>query len=260
MKHHLSHVSSVQPKAQTAHSKLWRVASAALALSLCASASAQLAPSAGKPPATTGTPPASAAVAAPPPAVCLAPLSASNMQGVANFVWAGCPQLLNWPHDAAPRMSGPAPSGKASVHGYVLNYYAPSVYTWLKAGRPAGGIPDGALILKQMYADNNGVRGDVNGWALIIKQKSASYDGWLWGYVDPTKPKGGDGLTGDAFGNLYIAANGIHIVDPEGKPLGIIEVPERPANCTFGPTGSHTLYITARTSLYTVKLNVDGRR
>lgn len=199
MKHHLSHVSSVQPKAQTTHGKLWRAASAALALSVSASASAQLAPSAGQPPATAGTPPASAAVAAPPPAVCLAPLSASNMQGVANFVWAGCPQLLNWPHDAAPRMSGPAPSGKASVHGYVLNYYAPSVYTWLKAGRPAGGIPDGALILKQMYADNNGARGDVNGWALIIKQKSASYDGWLWGYVDPTKPKGGDGLFGGQF-------------------------------------------------------------
>jgi gluconolactonase len=72
--------------------------------------------------------------------------------------------------------------------------------------------------------------------------------------------KGGDGLTSDAFGNLYITANGIHIVDPEGKHLGTIEVPERPANCTFGPTGSNTLSITARTSLYAVKLNVDGRR
>jgi gluconolactonase len=77
---------------------------------------------------------------------------------------------------------------------------------------------------------------------------------------DPTETKGGDGLTSDAFGNLYIAAKGIHIFDKEGKPLGVIDVPERPTNCTFGPTGSQTLYITARTSLYTVKLNVDGLR
>ena len=40
----------------------------------------------------------------------------------------------------------------------------------------------------------------------------------------------------------------------------MIDFPERPANCVFGPTGSHTLYITARTSLYAVKLNVDGPR
>lgn len=133
------------------------------------------------------------------PTACTQPLSASNMQGVANFVWAGCPQLLNWPHDVAPRMTGPMPSGTASVHGYVLNFYAPSVYAWLKAGRPNGGIPDGALILKQMYNDDNGNVGAINGWALIVKQKSASYDGWFWGYVDPTKANGGDGAFGGKF-------------------------------------------------------------
>ena len=85
------------------------------------------------------------------PAVCLQPLSATNLQGVANFIWSACPQLLNWPHDSTPRMTGPSPSGKGSVHGFVLNYYAPSVYAWLKAGRPDGGIPSGALIIKQMY-------------------------------------------------------------------------------------------------------------
>ncbi len=138
------------------------------------------------------------------PTACMQPLSASNMQGVANFVWAGCPQLLNWPHDAAPRMSGPLPSATGSVHGYVFNYYAPSVYAWLKAGRPDGVIPDGAVILKQMYTDNNGVIGAVSGWALMVKQKSASFDGWYWGFVDPAKnkidpSKGGDGQFGGQF-------------------------------------------------------------
>ena len=133
------------------------------------------------------------------PPACSLPLAADKMANVAAFIWAGCPQLLKWPHDKAVRMSGPAPSGTASVHGYVLNYYAPSVYAWLKLGRPAGGIPDGAVILKKMYADNGDSIGAPSGWALIVKQKSASFDGWLWGYADPAKRSGADGGYGGQF-------------------------------------------------------------
>lgn len=119
-------------------------------------------------------------------AVCNQPISASNMAGVALFIWAGCPEQLNWPRDAAIRMSGPHPAdAKASVHGFVKNYYAPSVYAWLKAGRSGKSIPSGALIIKQMYKEAAGKVGDVSGWAVIVKQVDASYDGWLWGYVDP---------------------------------------------------------------------------
>lgn len=140
------------------------------------------------------TPAPAAATAASP--VCQQSISADRLPELANFIWAGCPQLLNWPHDAAIRMSGPSPQGTRSVHGFVLNYYAPSVYAWLKAGRPEGGIPDGAVILKQMYADNNGKPGAVSGWAMLVKQKSASYDGWFWGWADPQKPKPSPGDTG----------------------------------------------------------------
>ena len=146
---------------------------------------------------TTPTPKPDNAAAVPP--ACSLPLAADKMANVAAFIWAGCPQLLKWPHDKAVRMSGPAPSGTASVHGYVLNYYAPSVYSWLKAGRPAGGIPDGAVILKPMYADHGGVIGAPSGWALIVKQKSASFDGWFWGWADPTQPSGAAGGYGGQF-------------------------------------------------------------
>jgi len=162
---------------------------AALAMAIAPLAAAQDAAPAATPAANAILPPA-----------CSLPLAADKMANVAAFIWAGCPQLLNWPHDKAVRMTGPALSGVDSVHGYVLNYYAPSVYRWLHAGRPAGGIPDGAVILKQMYNSNaNGSVGAVNGWALIVKQKSVSYDGWLWGYVDPTKQNGGDGAFGGQF-------------------------------------------------------------
>ncbi|MBA4016097.1 MAG: gluconolactonase [Pirellula sp.] len=71
--------------------------------------------------------------------------------------------------------------------------------------------------------------------------------------------KGGDGLTVDVKGNLYItSALGLQIFDPSGKLLAIIAIPEQPANCTFGGADRKTLYVTARTSLYTVPMEVAG--
>jgi gluconolactonase len=61
-----------------------------------------------------------------------------------------------------------------------------------------------------------------------------------------------DGMKLDEKGNLYTATRkGVEIFDPEGKPLGVIKVPEGPSNLCFD---KHTLYITARTSLYAVEL------
>lgn len=72
---------------------------------------------------------------------------------------------------------------------------------------------------------------------------------------------GGDGLTVDVQGNLYITSRlGIQVVDPAGKLLGIIPVPEQPANCTFGGPDFKTLYITARTSLYAAPMLATGHR
>lgn len=70
---------------------------------------------------------------------------------------------------------------------------------------------------------------------------------------------GGDGLTVDVKGNLYITSGlGLQVFDPDGKLLGIIRLPEQPANVTFGGKDLKTLYITARTSLYTVPMEVKG--
>ncbi len=73
------------------------------------------------------------------------------------------------------------------------------------------------------------------------------------------KPGGGDGLTVDTKGNLYItSALGLQVFDPSGKALGIIAFPEQPANVTFGGPDLRTLYVTARTSLYTVPMEATG--
>ncbi|MCA9064715.1 MAG: SMP-30/gluconolactonase/LRE family protein [Planctomycetaceae bacterium] len=70
---------------------------------------------------------------------------------------------------------------------------------------------------------------------------------------------GGDGLTIDTNGNLYITtALGLQIFGSDGTALGILPFPEQPANVTFGGPGRHTLFVTARTSLYALETTATG--
>lgn len=71
--------------------------------------------------------------------------------------------------------------------------------------------------------------------------------------------RGGDGLTVDTKGNLYITSGlGLQVFNPAGKLLGIIEFPEQPANVTFGGPDRKRLYVTARTSLYSAPMKSTG--
>lgn len=73
--------------------------------------------------------------------------------------------------------------------------------------------------------------------------------------------RGGDGLTVDVKGNLYITSGlGLQVFDPSGRALGIIKFPESPANCTFGGPDRKTLYATCRTSLYAVPMETAGHQ
>jgi len=66
------------------------------------------------------------------------------------------------------------------------------------------------------------------------------------------------GIHTDEKGNLYVAAKGIAVYSPAGKRMATIPVAETPANCAFGDSDLQTLYITARTSLYRVRLDAKG--
>lgn len=70
---------------------------------------------------------------------------------------------------------------------------------------------------------------------------------------------GPDGMKVDRQGNLYVTGpGGIWIFDPAGKHLGTILTPEQPANCAWGGKDFRTLYMTARTGLYSIRLKVAG--
>ncbi|MEO8493700.1 MAG: SMP-30/gluconolactonase/LRE family protein [Planctomycetota bacterium] len=81
--------------------------------------------------------------------------------------------------------------------------------------------------------------------------------GELSAFLEPSNHT--NGLTIDTHGNLYITSGlGIQVYDPHGKLLGILSFPKQPANCTFGGPGNHTLFVTARTSLYAVEMEAEG--
>jgi gluconolactonase len=81
-------------------------------------------------------------------------------------------------------------------------------------------------------------------------------------FLDPSSdkaPGGPDGIRVDKTGNLYGSGpGGVWIISPEGKHLGTIKVPERVSNVAWGDSDGKTLYITASTSVYRIRLNIPG--
>jgi gluconolactonase len=83
-------------------------------------------------------------------------------------------------------------------------------------------------------------------------------------FFDMTNAPGDDALDGlkvDQQGNVYSTGpGGLWIISPEGKQLGLIKVPEDPHNMAWGDDEGKTLYITALTGIYRLRLNIPGVR
>ena len=70
-----------------------------------------------------------------------------------------------------------------------------------------------------------------------------------------------DGMKVDQRGNLYVSGpGGLWIISPDGAALGMIKMPELPANFAWGDADGRSLYMTARSALYRVRLGVPGVR
>ncbi|MEP6571314.1 MAG: SMP-30/gluconolactonase/LRE family protein [Gemmatimonadota bacterium] len=82
-------------------------------------------------------------------------------------------------------------------------------------------------------------------------------------FLDVTRTAPGDdawdGIKVDRNGNVYAAGpGGIYVLSPEGRHLGTIVTPEHAANFAWGDDDNRTLFITASTGLYRIRLNVPG--
>jgi gluconolactonase len=84
--------------------------------------------------------------------------------------------------------------------------------------------------------------------------------GRVFAPMDPDTPGGPDGVKVDREGRVYAAvAQGIWVYEPDGRLLGIIALPARPANLAWCESDARGLAITAVDAVYHVRLRVAGR-
>lgn len=112
----------------------------------------------------------------------------------------------------------------------------------------------------------NGVIGTSDGKRLYVADHGANKT-----YVYKIRPdgtlsekklfamQGSDGMTVDHKGNVYLTEKAVSVFDPGGVMIKTIEVPERPSNVCFGGKDKKTLFITAGTSLYSIRMRVKGQ-
>lgn len=126
--------------------------------------------------------------------------------------------------------------------------------------------PEGKVIrVIDDYKQPNGLIGTPDGKTLYVSDIN---DRKIWKYdiqADGTlsnktffAPEGSDGMSIDNKGNVYLTNKAVSVFDKTGKKIAAIEVPETPSNVCFGGKKRNILFITARTSVYTLKMNVKG--
>jgi gluconolactonase len=74
---------------------------------------------------------------------------------------------------------------------------------------------------------------------------------------------GGDGLTVDDRGNLFVTIPmraAVFVLSPDGKPLGMIRFPERVSNCALGGKDGKTLFVTASEGVYAIEVETKRSR
>lgn len=76
--------------------------------------------------------------------------------------------------------------------------------------------------------------------------------------LQPFAERGGESVTADTAGNVYVANGQIFVYDKTGKTIGRIDVPERPLQVVFGGPERRTLFIVTHHTLYAVKTREPG--
>ena len=72
-------------------------------------------------------------------------------------------------------------------------------------------------------------------------------------------PRGGSSVVTDTAGNVYVAAGQLYIYNAAGQQTGVVELPERPSSLAFGGVQKKTLFIGARSSLFSIETVSEGQ-
>jgi gluconolactonase len=92
-----------------------------------------------------------------------------------------------------------------------------------------------------------------------VKRDGTLANGDVWAETVGEGPGAPDGMKFDIAGNLYCCGpGGIHVFSPQSECLGVIRVPEYPSNMAWGDADLRSLYITASTSVYRLRVQTPG--
>ena len=125
--------------------------------------------------------------------------------------------------------------------------------------------PDSNMLVRVIgdFTQPNGIVGTPDGKTLYVAdygaRKTYKYDVLENGTLANKTlfcNLGSDGMTLDNLGNLYLTSGGVKVYNKAGTMIEQIAVPEEPSNVTFGGADNHTLFITARTGVYGLKMTV----
>jgi gluconolactonase len=103
---------------------------------------------------------------------------------------------------------------------------------------------------KRLYIADSG---DDKTWVYRIDSDASLVDKQLF------VPEAHDGLTLDERGNVYVTGEQINVYTPDAVLIDTIVAPEVAANLAFGGVDGRTLFITAGTGLYSLRMSVRGR-
>jgi hypothetical protein len=68
----------------------------------------------------------------------------------------------------------------------VKVWYSPKVFDWMTVNQRKGAVPNGAIIVKEMYAS---LTAPLSEWTVMIKDANLSWDGWYWGDLANPSPR-----------------------------------------------------------------------
>jgi gluconolactonase len=179
---------------------------------------------------------------------------------------------LNSPNDIVCAPDGSVyftdpPYGRAEVYGVPREQELPfqGVYK-------VGSEPRRPVLLVDDFDRPNGLCFSLDSRRLFINDTARRHirvfdvkpggtltGGKVWAETTGEGKGAPDGMKLDSAGNVYCSGpGGIHVFDAEGVGLGVIGVPEYTANFAWGDADLRSLYITASTSVYRIRVNVPG--
>jgi gluconolactonase len=179
---------------------------------------------------------------------------------------------LNSPNDIVCWLDGSIyftdpPFGRAEFYGVPREQELPfqGVYR-------VGGDPGSPVLLVDDFDRPNGLCFSLDGRRLLVNDTARQHirafevtdsgalaGGRVFAETVGDGPGAPDGMKIDAAGNVYCCGpGGIHVFGPDGTSLGVIGVPEYVANFAWGDPDFRSLYITASTSVYRIRVAVPG--